>query len=566
MSDRQEPSDEYEIRTSTLRPRRLFVPKPEPKPNVLLLMTDQQRFDTINAAGFDFMQTPNLDRLVREGCLFTNAYTPNPICLPARHNLLTGLPARYHGFADNSLTGITRADLPALPRILSDNGYETRAIGKMHFRPPRRHNGFLKMELMEELPFYREEDEYAMYLKGAGLGHIQHIHGVRHLLYMVPQRSLVPEEHHGTKWVADRSIDFIRTNAGRHPFFLWSSWIAPHPPFDVPDAWANLYKGADLPQPYVSKTPLPALSEESKVLGDLPNKRYVRRMRELYYAAISYVDHQIGRILEALEQARLLGNTLIIFTSDHGDLLGDYGLYQKWHPYDSCARIPLIMRYPAKVTAGTVYDDFVDLNDVLPTVLDVAELDYPGTIPLPGESLLGDPKTKDRDWQYVEYSYDNRRWISVRNEAYKYNFFYGGGFEQLFDMRNDPHETTNLLAGQVTSEIAAIRHELKSRLLQYEKKQGLEGYTNEDDFKRGAPFTPHPQRNKAFPRFPGNIMDGAVKAGMNDLFDEILAAVAKEPMVKLRELDIAAWQRAGGFSDDAIKELLERDDLRHRTV
>ncbi len=551
----------FEIKSSTFRAHKLSKPKPKDRPNILLLMTDQQRFDTINAAGFDFMRTPNLDRLVNEGCLYRNAYSPNPICLAARHNLFTGLPARYHGFPDNMHQAVTRADLPTLPRILADNGYETRAIGKMHFIPPRRHNGFDKIELMEELPHYREQDEYAVYLKEVGLGHIQHIHGVRHLLYMLPQRSLIPEEHHGTKWVADRSIEFIKTNRGRHPFFLFASWIAPHPPFDVPDSFAHLYKDTDLPQPYESKTPLPALSEESKSLGDLPDGQYVRRMREVYYAAISHVDQQIGRVLDALEESGQLDNTLIIFVSDHGEFLGDYDLYQKWHPYDSCSRVPFIIRYPKKLAAGSSVEEFVDLNDILPTVLDVAQLEYPDDISLPGESLFNEHPIKDRNWQYMEYSYDNRRWISICNHTHKYNYYYGGGFEQLFDMQNDPHETTNLLAGEIMPEVGAIRVELKAKLLEYEQAWGLEGYTTSDDFKKGEPYTPHPQRNEAFPRFPAQIMDDGERAQINDLFDEVLQAVTKEPVVKLHELDIAAWQENGGFSDEAIERLLEREYL-----
>jgi arylsulfatase A-like enzyme len=395
-----------------------------------------------------------------------------------------------------------------------------------------------------------------MYLKSVGLGHIQHIHGVRHLLYMLPQRSLIPEEHHGTKWVADRSIEFIQTNRGRHPFFLFASWIAPHPPFDVSESFANLYTNADLPLPHMSKTPLPALSEESKPLGDLPTGQYIRRVREVYYAAISHVDQQIGRVLDALAETGQLDNTLIIFVSDHGEFLGDYGLYQKWHPYDCTARIPFVVRYPKKVKPGSVVDAFVDLNDILPTVLEVAGLEYAGDMTLPGESLFSESKTKDRAWQYLEYAYDNRRWISIRNDAYKYNYYYGGGFEQLFDMLSDPYETTNLLAGEIAPKLAAIKAELKATLLAYEKRWGLENYTSDDDFKVGEPYLPHLQRNEAFPRFPAQMMDEMEKAQLNDLFAEIRQAIAKEPVVKLRELDLAAWQKAGGFSDEAIEKLL----------
>jgi len=267
------------------------------RPNILLLFTDQQRFDTIAAGGFDHMSTPNMDRLVRTGCIYTHAYSPNPVCIPARHNLLTGLGARFHGYTQNLKHPLDHR-LPVLPRILSDNGYTTRAIGKMHFQPTRRHNGFDTMELMEETPRVREHDEYAMYLKEVGLGHIQNIHGLRSLLYMVPQRSLIPEAHHGSTWVGDRSVDFLKNAQGKGPWFLWSSWIAPHPPFDVPDTFADLYVNRELPEPYVSETATSPLAQQRRQSADIPTgkeKAYLRRMRELYFSAISLVDKNIGR-------------------------------------------------------------------------------------------------------------------------------------------------------------------------------------------------------------------------------------------------------------------------------
>jgi arylsulfatase A-like enzyme len=548
------------IPKQTSRAHKFNVPQSSERPNILILMTDQQRFDTIAAAGYGFMHTPNLDRLVSEGCLYTHAYTPNPICLAARHNLLTGLPARYHGFPDNMHNAITKAEIPTLPRILADNGYDTRAIGKMHFRPARRHNGFNKMELMEELPKTREEDEYAMYLKSVGLGHIQNIHGVRNLLYMLPQRSLIPSEHHGTKWVGDRSIEFIRTNKGRQPFFLLSSWIAPHPPFDVIDEYADLYRNAELPIPYVSMTPLAVLTRENAMLGDLPNEAYVRRMREVYYAAISMVDEQVGRILDVLQEVGQIDNTLIIFTSDHGEFLGDYGLTQKWNPYDVCTRVPLIVRYPKSISAGMVKDDFVDLNDILPTALDVSGILYPGSITLPGESLLAEAGEKDREWQYTEYGYGNRRWISICNKRFKYNYYYGGGIEQLFDMQNDPHETVNLLHGSLLESSISTAHELRLKLTEYESQWGLEGYVNDDGLKQGAPYEPHPQRNEAFPRFPLMLTDDNEKEAMNGFVDEVAMAVAKEPVVKIRKLDYQAWQMNLGIPDAELERLLTMDD------
>jgi arylsulfatase A-like enzyme len=528
------------------------------QPNILLLFTDQQRIDTIAACGHDHMVTPNLDRLVNEGCCFTNGYTPNPVCVPARHNALTGLPARFHGFPSNG--GTYNHALPKLPQLLADHGYDTRAIGKMHFRPTRCHNGFNRMELMEEIPVHREDDDYAMYLKSVGLGHIQNIHGVRNLLYMAPQQSLIPEEHHGSTWVGDRSVDYLRQEAGRRPFFLWSSWIAPHPPFDVPDTFANLYDGRDLPEPLISETPLNPIGERSHVHADLPagkEKAIVRRMRELYYAAVSHVDKNVGKILDALEETGELDNTLIIYTTDHGEMLGDHGCFQKIMPYDSCARIPFIVRYPKRFAPGSTSEEFVGLNDILPTVLDLCGIEYPGPHKLPGGSLLRDGM--DRSHSYSEYGEGAFRWVSVRNARYKYSYYYAGGHEELFDMIADPCESRNLFAcGALSGDLAEIRDDLRTKLIAWEKRWGYGQYVVYNQFVRFPPITHARTKNGQFPKFPDNIADPAEKAAMNDFGQEVIDAVKDESLLNLHELDLDSWA-ANGAPLETIERIRQEE-------
>ena len=520
------------------------------RPNVLILFTDQQRHDTIAAAGHAHMISPNLDRLVREGALYTQAHSPNPVCIPARHNLLTGLTCRYHGYPSNWSRPMD-ARLPTLPRILSDGGYETRSVGKMHFIPPRRHHGFDRMELMREVPQWREQDDYAMYLKSVGYGHIQNVHGIRNLLYMVPQRSLIPEEHHGTTWVGDRTVDFIRTNAGRHPWFLWAGWIAPHPPFDVPDTFADLYKDRDLPAPLVSETALTPSLPTHESSADVPASKYaevLRRMREVYYAQVSLVDKQVGKILDALEESGQLDNTLIIHTSDHGEMLGDHGCFQKQIPYESAAHIPMILRFPSRIKAGTTSDAFVDLNDLLPTILDATGIPYPGPYELPGGSLFRDDK--DRTYQYMESGHRDRRWASIRDRQYKFNYFYTGSYEELFDLENDPGETVNLLAARPDApEVREVRDHLREVLWSYEHRWGMENYTTiEGGFlpiaepeKPTGPF----RRNNQFARWHEKLTDPEERSRMNTLEQEVIQAVADEPLINLCGLDLDAWQRNG---------------------
>lgn len=523
------------------------------RPNILLITTDQQRYDTIAAMGYDFMVTPNLDRLAAEGCCYPNAYSNNPVCMAARHNIITGLTARHHGFDDNYFEESPKViphNLPTFPQLLSDAGYDTIAVGKMHFQPCRRHNGFTKMELMEEIPRNLEDDEYAMYLRDNGFGDIQSIHGVRHLLYMLPQRSLIGEEHHGSSWVAKRSIHHLKENAGKRPFFLWSSFIAPHPPFDVPGEWADLYKGKTLPPLKASKTPVSGLAEGKKCIADYPNEAYLRRARELYYASISFVDYNIGKILRELKDIGEYDNTLILFTSDHGEMLGDHGTFQKMLAYDGSARIPFIARYPEKLRAGSTDRRFVDLNDLLPTFLDVAGVAYPNPDILPGESIFRMDGKKDRSVQYVENGHGGRRWVSLRDRWYKYNYYYGGGREELFHMETDPDETTNLLYENPGADILAAKERLKALLIGYELRYGLEGYVEDGRFAvfEEPPISFYRENNP--PMFPGKQDREYV-----GLEEEVKRAVREEETVKLEELDVRYFAGKGTLDE---KELFKK--------
>ena len=256
----------------------------------------------------------------------------------------------------------------------------------MHFQPERRMNGFDHFFNMDEVPPDREADDYMLFLKEKGYGNLQSINGVRHCLYMQPQRALMPEELHGSHWVADRSIQYLDEQRGRRPFLLWTSFIHPHPPFDAPDEWAEMYAGK-LPAPAVPKTPLGLLAEENKPLGDLADDASLQRIRELYAACVSYCDHQVGRIVEKLKELDLYDDTLILFTSDHGEMLGDLGTYQKFLPYDASCKVPFVLRWPQRVGAGERDPRFVDLYDILPTFLDAAGAAYPDVYDLPGERL-----------------------------------------------------------------------------------------------------------------------------------------------------------------------------------
>lgn len=459
--------------------------KTKKRPNVLLLLSDQQRYDTIGAAGFPHMHTPNLDRLAGEGVLFEQCHSTNPVCMACRHDLLTGRPGRDHGYYTNlEEKPIDNYDTPTLPRIFSENGYRTAAVGKMHFFPAREHHGFGEMYLMEELPKRRQDDQY---LKEKGLGDIQNQHGVRPLLYHVPQNSVQKLEDHGTMWVADRSIQWLEEN-GEEPFFLMCGFIQPHPPWNIPKELDGLYREAVIPEPVPrSRMPMDG-NEPNPWFGDWDSREQKEAIRKAYYTAVSMVDMAVGKILDTLREKGLLDNTLIIFTSDHGEMLQDKGYYSKELAYEGSVRVPLLLRYPKRLAGGRKIGGFVDSFDLLPTCLDVCGLAYPDG-ELRGESLFRLAEKNDREFQFSSSGLGYRRWVMCRNDRYKYVFHYNGGYEELYDMRDDGGEEHNLAEekeGRIRNTVCRLRREA----LLYEQECGPEGNIRNGDFVP-VPYEPY---------------------------------------------------------------------------
>lgn len=549
--------------------RSVFVKeRPKDKPNIVFLMADQQRHDTIAALGANWMKTPNLDRLVNEGCAFTNACTCNPICVPARASLITGLYGRHTGITNMNGTPIDPT-IPRLPELLARSGYHCEAIGKMHFGPPRQHHGFHRLQLMEETPHYVQDDDYTMWLRQSGYAHVQNIHGIRNLFYHQPQRALVPEEATGCAWVGNRSVEFIHLNHNR-PFFLFASWIAPHPPFNSPDSFADLYQDADLPQatPWES-APNPRLKHHQKgfiLEGFQNNPAKLRRMRELYYAQISLVDKYLGKVLKALEDVGQLDNTIICFFSDHGEMLGDNGAFEKNLPNDPSIRIPLIVRYPKRVKPGSKRHDFADLLDLFPTALDAAGVELPKEIPYPGESLLvpAEASIRDRSCVFVENRERHERFLTLRGPRYKLNYWFHGPREELYDLQTDPAEVHNLLHGELTADQKEVYEEMKAKLTAAEARWGLPGNVKDGVL---VPWTgplppPWPPEEKAanliwqFHAFP-HQMPPEWRAHLESDRDSVRRAIAPEPTVKLSDLDLDFYESAGG-DKNLLREVREK--------
>ncbi|MBD3176522.1 MAG: sulfatase-like hydrolase/transferase, partial [Armatimonadia bacterium] len=347
------------------------------QPNILFLFTDQHRGDSMGCAGHPIVRTPNLDRIAAEGTRFTSAFTPSPVCVSARCSLILGQYPHTTGCLDNGYPMPT--DRPTLMERLGELGYQTQGVGKMHFSPDSQAmKGFEARDRQEELCARVEDDDYVQYVQEIGFDHILDIHGVRGEMYYVPQVSQLPAEHHPSSWIADRSVDFLRRRDKDRPFFLWSSWIHPHPPVAPPNPWYRLYRGPLMPPPKV-----PEDFEAMWTYWNRVQNRYkyrdrgwdlnlVRQIRAYYWACVSFVDYNIGRVLAELEAQGELENTIIMYSSDHGEALGDYRCFGKRSFLNSQANIPMILRHPGRIAAGEVCDTPVSLVDVLPTLVTAA--------------------------------------------------------------------------------------------------------------------------------------------------------------------------------------------------
>ena len=345
------------------------------RPNILFLMTDQQRSDTVRALGNPIIQTPALDRIVREGTSFTSAYCPSPVCVASRCSFLLGQWAHQTGCTNNSPMPQDRV---SVMELLNEAGYQTHGIGKMHFTPQGR-----KMWGFETRDFSEEgagPDDFTQFLGENAYAHVVAPHGERSEYYYIPQPSQLPARLHHTQWIGDKTLQFLSERDTRRPFLCWSSFIKPHPPFESPVPWNRLYRTVEMPLPFLPSdyahlhTYWNRLQNRYKYRDQGRDMNLLRTMRAAYYAAISFIDYQVGRILDYLESEGELDNTLILYTSDHGELLGDYDSYGKRSFLDAAARIPLLVRYPERFEANAQCDIPTSLVDVLPTCIGAASL------------------------------------------------------------------------------------------------------------------------------------------------------------------------------------------------
>jgi len=442
------------------------------RPNILWMCTDQQRFDTLGCYGNTFVKTPNLDRLDKNGMLFERCYAQSPVCTPSRSCFLTGRYPRTTRCRQNG------QDIPAdeviITQLLADSGYVCGLSGKLHLSAcqpiacpvseRRVRDGYTTFHWSHHPSPDWPANEYISWLKEKGVE------------YRTPRsdhsdyiRIGMPAEHHQTTWCAQKAVDFIEAGSGRDAPWLFSfNCFDPHHPFDPP---------RDYLEPYlerIDEIPLPNYVEGE--LGDKPvwqaydsKGAYGQRLgftcsemtdndhrfvRAAYWAMCDLIDHEVGRMLEALERTGQRENTLVIFTSDHGEMLGDHGIYLKGpFFYEPAIHVPLIVSMPGIVQPGRKSPALVELGDLAATVLDAAGLPHHPGMQCKSlwPMLAGESETDHfRDDVYCEY-YNAMPWHEVppahltmaRSDRYKLVVAHGLGSGELYDLQEDPRETRN---------------------------------------------------------------------------------------------------------------------------
>lgn len=469
--------------------------------NLVLITVDQMRRDCMSAAGHPVVETPNLDAMCRQGVRFTHAYSAVPTCIAARCALLTGLSQRSHGrvgYAD----GVPWDYPHTLPGELTRAGYQTQCVGKMHVYPARSccgfenvilHDGYLGHTRRWEKPAqegFEAVDDYLHWLRER-LPHADLNDAGLECNSWVARPWPYEERYHPTNWCASQAIDFLRRADPTRPFFLHVSFVRPHSPLDPPRDYLHMYLRKEVPLPPVgdwadtedlARDGLRADCKWGKIPPDA-----LRRARAAYYGLITHADHQIGRLMQAAAEHGLMQNTVFLFTSDHGDMLGDHNLFRKAFPYEGSAGIPLVLYDPGDLLGlpqGSTSDALVELRDVMPTLLELAGAEIPKAVE--GRSLLPilrGEQGASRAYLHGEHVLDERSTQFIVTGRDKYVWYTQSGREQYFDLARDAGELHDR-AGEPGCQ--ARLAELRGLLIE-ELRGREEGYTDGVRLLAGRP-------------------------------------------------------------------------------
>ena len=438
------------------------------KYNVLLLMTDQHRFDVLGCAGNELIDTPNLDKIASEGTVFDSAYSSCPSCIPARAKLLTGMSQWHTGILGMGQGQDALRDNyeHTLPGELANAGYYCKCVGKMHVHPQRSLFGFHHIELDESRRYGTPDfiSDYERWFNDHKDGDYGMSDG-RDWNGWEGKPYDNPSELHPNIWTVQQSINFINDRDRSKPFFLKTSFARPHSPYDAIPEYFEKYQKMDLPKAEVGDWAGihddPETAKRPNAWHGIKSDEEIHMARAGYYGNVEHIDHEIGRLLDFMDKQGVLDDTLILFTSDHGDMLGDHNMWRKTYAYESSAHIPMLVRLPKDLQKDIAArnDKPVMLCDVMPTILDVLGVDIPSTVD--GKSMY--PLTRQENCEWRDYMhgehctcYDESEEMQyLTNGKIKYIWFPRTGREQLFDLEKDSSELHNLTEDPEYSEVLA---------------------------------------------------------------------------------------------------------------
>lgn len=465
------------------------------KPNIVWFCTDQQRWDTITSLGNPYLRTPNIDRLVREGVAFERAYCQAPVCTPSRSSFLTGRYPKTTKAFFNGNDNYSK-DETLITRILANTGYICGLSGKLHLTSAqgrmekRTDDGYSYMQWSEHPndDWPNGENDYQNWLHQKGLTW-KDVYGGEYLSMATwpPTKNPdftgrvigVPEEYHQTTWVVEKAIDFINQarNTGK-PWLISLNPYDPHPPVDPPDAYKNKLNPSDMPLPKMKDGEMDlkpphqqydlihgGQEGQSTPIADMTEEEQRTWLRD-YYAQIELLDHQLGRLIDYLEETGERENTIIIFMSDHGEMAGDHGLYWKGaYFYECLVHVPLIISWPGHFLENVRSKALVELVDIAPTILDLLELKNDTN--MQGKSLLPILTGKvspdyHKDSVYCEFyrclkgTHEHVFATMYFDGRYKIVNYHGQDYGELYDLESDPNEYQNLWDNEAYKEIKHV--------------------------------------------------------------------------------------------------------------